>query len=52
MQDGNEFTNNYYNFVLRCTDGKFVGNFFYINTTPDGEVFGQGNPDELTMYIE
>ena len=32
----------------------FKGKFLYINTTPDGELFGSGNPDELdlTMYIE
>jgi len=31
-----------------------LGKFLYINTTPDGELFGSGNPDELdlTMYIE
>jgi len=39
---------------LRCTDGIFDGKFFYVNTTPDGELFGCGNPDDLnlTMYIE
>ena len=32
----------------------FRGKFLYMNTTPDGEVFGSGNQDELdlTMYIE
>ena len=32
----------------------FKGKFLYINTTPDGELFGSGNPDDpdLTMYIE
>jgi hypothetical protein len=32
----------------------FKGRFLYINTTPDGESFGSGDPDEydLTMYIE
>lgn len=26
--------------------------FLYMNTTPDGESFGSGDPDKLTMYIE
>lgn len=54
IQDQSEFTNNYYNYVLKCTDGIFQGKFLYINTTPDGELFGSGNPDQLdlTMYIE
>jgi len=40
--------------VLRCTDGIFHNKFIYINTTPDGEVFGSGDPEklDLTMYIE
>lgn len=39
---------------MKCTDGIFKGKFLYINTTPDGELFGSGDPDELdlTMYIE
>lgn len=39
---------------MKCTDGIFKGRFLYINTTPDGELFGSGDPDELdlTMYIE
>jgi len=40
---------------LKCTDGIFSGKFLYINTTPDGEVFGSGDPEEnqdITMYIE
>lgn len=39
---------------MKCTDGIFEGKFLYINTTPDGELFGSGDPDELdlTMYIE
>lgn len=46
--------NQYYNYVLKCTDGIFLGKFIYINTTPDGELFGSGDPEELdlTMYIE
>ena len=46
--------NDHYNFTLKCTDGIFKGKFLYINTTPDGELFGSGDPDELdlTMYIE
>jgi hypothetical protein len=39
---------------LHCTDGIFKGKFLFINTTPDGELFGSGDPDalDLTMYIE
>ena len=40
---------------MKCTDGIFSGKFLYINTTPDGEVFGSGDPEEnqdITMYIE
>ena len=42
-------------YLLKCTDGIFSGKFLYINTTPDGEVFGSANPEEnedITMYIE
>ena len=42
-------------YLLRCTDGIFQGKFFYINMTPEGEVFGSGDPDkneDITMYIE
>ena len=54
FQEQSEYTNNFYNYILKCTDGIFLGKFLYINTTPDGELFGSGNPDELdlTMYIE
>lgn len=54
QQEQCEFTNNYYNYLLRCTDGIFKDKFFYINTTEDGESFGSGDPDalDLTMYIE
>lgn len=40
--------------MLKCTDGIFLGKFIYINTTPDGELFGSGDPEllDLTMYIE
>lgn len=53
IQDESEI-NNYYNYVLKCTDGIFKDKFIFINTTPDGELFGSGNPEELdlTMYIE
>ena len=39
---------------MQCTDGIFKGKFLYINTTPDGELFGSGDTDalDLTMYIE
>ena len=42
-------------YVLKCTEGIFSGWFLYINTTPDGEVFGSGDPEinqDITMYIE
>jgi hypothetical protein len=32
-----------------------MGRFLFINTTPEGEVFGSGDPDinsDITMYIE
>lgn len=53
IQDESEI-NNYYNYVLKCTDGIFLNKFIFINTTPDGELFGSGDPEELdlTMYIE
>lgn len=39
---------------LKCTDGIYSGKFLFINTTPDGELFGSGDPEtiDLTMYIE
>lgn len=42
-------------YLLRCTQGIFDGKFLYINKTPDGEVFGSGDPEvneDITMYIE
>ncbi len=41
-EDGN------FNYLLKCTDGIFSGKFLYINTTPDGELFGSGDPDKVT----
>ena len=54
LQNNEQDINLHYNFILKCTDGMFKDKFLYINTTPDGELFGSGNPDELdlTMYIE
>ena len=54
LQDAEQDINIFYNYVLKCTDGMFKGKFLYINTTPDGELFGGGDPDELdlTMFIE
>lgn len=43
------------NYLLRCTDGIFSGKFLFINTTPEGEIFGSGDPElnqDITMYIE
>ena len=42
-------------YLLKCTDGIFSGKFLFINKTPDGEVFGSGDPEtnqDITMYIE
>jgi hypothetical protein len=42
-------------YLLKCTDGIFAGKFLFINTTPDGELFGSGDPEinqDITMYIE
>lgn len=54
IQEADEDVNNHFNYILKCTDGLFKDKFLYINTTPDGESFGSGDPDEydLTMYIE
>ena len=54
IQEADDEVTNHFNYILRCTDGMFKGKFLYINTTPDGESFGSGDPDEydLTMYIE
>jgi hypothetical protein len=48
-----------FDYVLKCIDGPFQGKFFYINTSPLGEILGgssdydlANNPDKLTMYIE
>lgn len=32
-------------YLLKCTDGIFSGKFLFMNTTPDGEVFGSGDPE-------
>ena len=42
-------------YLLKCTDGIFSGKFLFMNKTPDGEVFGCGDPEanqDITMYIE
>lgn len=42
-------------YLLRCTEGIFKGKFLFINITPDGEIFGSGDPEhnqDITMYIE
>ena len=41
----------YYNYILKCTDGMFKGRFLYVNTTPDGELFGSGDPEELDLTM-
>ena len=37
----------FFNYMLKCTDGIFSGKFLYINTTPDGELFGSGDPEQV-----
>jgi len=32
-------------YLLKCTDGIFSGKFLFMNTTPDGELFGSGDPE-------
>lgn len=39
-------------YTLRCIKGLFRGRFFYLNLTPEGEVFGSDPNENLTMYIE
>jgi hypothetical protein len=36
-----------YNYLLKCTDGIHKGMFLYMNTTPEGESFGSGDPDKV-----
>jgi len=43
FSDLNEVGN--HNYLLKCTDGIFCGKFLFINTTPDGELFGSGDPE-------
>jgi hypothetical protein len=53
--DPNHSDNASKHYLLKCTDGIFEGKFLYMNTTPDGELFGAGDPDDnedITMYIE
>ena len=38
--------------LLKCTDGLFTGKFFYMNTTPEGEVIGGSGESHVTMQIE
>jgi hypothetical protein len=33
-------------YLLKCTDGIFEGKFLYMNTDPEGELFGSGDPEE------
>lgn len=39
-------------YVLRCVDGPFVGNFIYINLTEEGELIGSDPQSEYTLFIE
>ena len=43
-----------FNYLLKCTDGIYEGKFLFINTTPDGELFGSADPEknDLTMYVQ
>lgn len=33
-----------FDYVFKCVDGPYTGKFFYINTSPHGEIIG-GKPD-------
>lgn len=41
-------------FVLKCIEGVYKNRFLFINTTPDGEIFGSGDAKTygLTLQIE
>jgi len=40
-------------YVVKCTEGLFMGRFIYVNRTPQGELFGSDKSSkDITMYIE
>jgi len=40
-------------YVVKCTEGLFLGRFIYVNRTPQGELFGSDKSSkDITMYIE
>jgi len=39
-------------YVLRCIEGPFAGNFIYINLTEDGELIGSDPQLDYTLFIE
>lgn len=48
-----------FDYVFKCIDGPYAGKFFYVNTSPHGEIIGgalsydiKRNPEKLTMFIE
>jgi hypothetical protein len=48
-----------FDYVLRCIEGPYLGKFFYVNTSPNGEIIGGAlgydmtrNPERLTIYME
>lgn len=48
-----------FDYVFKCIKGPYAGKFFYVNTSPSGEIIGgakdynmKRNPEKLTMYIE
>lgn len=48
-----------FDYALRCIDGPYMGKFFHINTSPNGEIIGGApgynklrNPERLTLYME
>ena len=48
-----------FDYVFKCVSGPFKTKYFYINTSPHGEVIGgilnydiKRNPEKLTIYME
>jgi len=40
-------------YVIKCTEGLFMGRFIYVNRTQQGELFGSDKSSkDITMYIE
>ncbi|CDW79355.1 ppp1r13b protein [Stylonychia lemnae] len=48
-----------FDYAFKCIQGPYAGKFFYINSSPHGEIIGgiadydiKRNPAKLTMYVE